>query len=63
MIKTYVCSYDLRVTMSKLSDWPRFCEEIQTVGKYPQDLRGVQNAEAARQKVSAALMGRVPVQW
>lgn len=43
---------DLRVTLSKLSDQPRFCEEIQAVGKYPQDLRDTQNAIAAMQKVS-----------
>lgn len=41
---------DLRVTLSKLSDQPRFCEEIQAVGKYPQDLRDTQNAIAAMQK-------------
>lgn len=29
------------VSMSKLSDKPRLCEEIQAVGKYSQDLQGV----------------------
>ena len=34
--------------VSKLSDPPRFGEEIQAVGKYPQDLRHVQNAAATQ---------------